>query len=842
MKNFIFLLISFCIVEQMQASTEDFFKASKKIDLRAPSVPLINSDTYLSIWSPYDKLTEGNTEHWTAAEHPLIGALRVDGKTYRFMGKDKLALEAIIPMTDSESWEGRYIINRKPNGNWTSIDYDDKDWSLGKAAFGTSDMRLIGVEWKGENSDIWIRREFSLNELNKNARIYLKYSHDDVFELYLNGEKIVSTDLSWNNDVLIELTEEMKLKLKNGKNVIAAYCHNTTGGAYVDFGLYKQHSQKCNFENIAIQKDVDVLPTQTYYTFECGPVELDLIFTAPLLLNDLDLVSTPINYISYKVKSSDKKKHDVQLYLETTPQLSVHETNQPTISRKISMNGMTYLKTGTIEQPYTVRKGDGVRIDWGYAYLVSNESPDKNMSIGHYYDMKASFISEGKLLANTQNIESSGLDNMPAMAYTENFGYVDNLGKFGFVMLGYDDIYSVEYMYERRMPYWKHGGTVTIYDAFERALVNYTSLMKQCRAFDIDLMEEAERIGGKEYAELLALVYRQAITAHKLFTDNDGNILFFSKENHSNGCINTVDITYPSAPLFLIYNPNLLKGMMTSIFHYSESGRWKKPFPAHDLGTYPIANGMLYGGDMPIEEAGNMVMLAAAISLVEGNAEYAAKHWSTLTTWANYLLEYGLDPENQVCTDDFAGHLAHNANLSAKAIMAIAGYGEMARMLGYNDVANKFSNAARKMGIEWEKMANDGDHYKLAFDKTGTWSQKYNMVWDKVFEWNIFPSQVAKSEMAFYLKKQHKYGLPLDSREMYTKNDWIMWSACLGTQDDFKAIIHPVYVYANETPSRVPISDWYDTDNANMMNFKARSVVGGFYMKMLMERIKNKRK
>ena len=76
------------------------------------------------------------------------------------------------------------------------------------------------------------------------------------------------------------------------------------------------------------------------------------------------------------------------------------------------------------------------------------------------------------------------------------------------------------------------------------------------QAFDIDLMEEAEHIGGKEYAELLALVYRQAITAHKLFTDNDGNVLFFSKENHSNGCINTVDITYPSAPLVSNIHPN----------------------------------------------------------------------------------------------------------------------------------------------------------------------------------------------------------------------------------------------------------------------------------------------
>ena len=70
---------------------------------------------------------------------------------------------------------------------------------------------------------------------------------------------------------------------------------------------------------------------------------------------------------------------------------------------------------------------------------------------------------------------------MPAMAYTENLGFVDHIGKSGFVMLGYDDIYSIEYMYERRMPYWKHGGKVTIFDAFERAQANYSSLMTQCR-------------------------------------------------------------------------------------------------------------------------------------------------------------------------------------------------------------------------------------------------------------------------------------------------------------------------------------------------------------------------
>ena len=256
--------------------------------------------------------------------------------------------------------------------------------------------------------------------------------------------------------------------------------------------------------------------------------------------------------------------------------------------------------------------------------------------------------------------------------------------------------------------------------------------------------------------------------------------------------------------------------------------------PAHDVRTYPLANGQTYGEDMPIEEAGNVLITTAAIAVMDGNADYAASHWETLTTWADYLVDNGLDPDNQLCTDDFAGHLAHNANLSIKAIMGIASYGKLAHMLGKTEVGDKYMQIAQGMAIEWEEMANDGDHYKLTFDRSGTWSQKYNLVWDKLLGFSIFDPQIAEKEMAFYLTKQNEYGLPLDSRATYTKTDWIMWTATLtGDMDDFHALVDLVYKYADETPSRVPISDWHDTVTAARMNFKARSVVGGYFLKML---------
>jgi len=501
MKKNIFLLTM--LIVSIGGYATDIYKTSKKIDLRAPSVPIITSDTYLSIWSPYDELTEGNTEHWTGSQHPIIGALRVDGVVYRFMGKDNPNLPPLIPMTHTASWNAQYTFNN-PGKGWKSLNYDDSKWNTGEAAFGSEGMPRVKTIW--DTKDIWIRRSFDFDpDINK-ENITLIYSHDDIFELYLNGERLVKTDYSWKNDVELELSKDAKKKLRKGKNVIAAHCHNRSGGAYVDFGLFLKPKETISFSNTAKQIAVEVLPTQTYYTFKCGPVELDLVFTAPLLMDDLDLISTPINYISYRVRSLDKKEHDVQIYFETTPELAVNEPSQLITSEKIEKRGMTYLKTGTIDQPYTKRVGDGVRIDWGYAYLASDKANNKDMSLGEYYQMKEQFATKGALLpsADPKSLSPDMRESMTVLAYTENLGKIGKEGNSGYLMLGYDDIYSIEYFYKRRMAYWKHDGAVDIFQAFERAKDQYSLLMERCRDFDIKLMEDAELSGGKEYAELCA--------------------------------------------------------------------------------------------------------------------------------------------------------------------------------------------------------------------------------------------------------------------------------------------------------------------------------------------------
>lgn len=240
---------------------------------------------------------------------------------------------------------------------------------------------------------------------------------------------------------------------------------------------------------------------------------------------------------------------------------------------------------------------------------------------------------------------------------------------------------------------------------------------------------------------------------------------------------------------------------------------------------------------MPVEESGNMLILVDAVVRAEGSAQLAKRYWPQLTKWAEYLREHGLDPENQLTTDDFAGHVAHNANLSIKAIDALAAYADLAHLLHNDAVAKEYQATAKEMSGRWVVMAAEGDHYKLAFNSPETWSQKYNLVWDDLLDYHLFPKSVREAEMTLYMKKLNRYGLPLDSRADYTKLDWSVWTATLASSpEQFNAMIDPIYRWMNETPTRVPLTDWYDTKNGKQVGFQARSVVGGVFIKALADK------
>lgn len=794
---------------------------------KAPSYPLITHNPNFSIWSSTDQLHASSTTHWTGADHSLLGLISVDGNIYRFLGKEEVNYQTVLSTSDEKSYTVNYT-ETEPKGDWLADSYNADEWKSGAAPLG-DDAKQVKTLWKSK--DIWLRRTFQIaNPANIND-LFLKLNHDDNIEVYLNGRKVYEK-VGWTH--IFQYFQLNKKDLKTGPNVIAIHLANSMGGSYLDFGLVDKLKDNSAKIQLAKQKNVAVTATQTIYDFSCGKIDMKLTFTSPLLMNDMGLLARPVSYITYKIQSNDNKNHAVKVFLSASSNISVYRPAQEVKATKYNTPQLAVMKVGTVEQAILQKAGDDMRIDWGQLYVAAPKSSNT-----------VQFITSGRAAADAfrtgSSVSTASLGKSLALNTISNFSNVDIRPVEQFIELGYDEIYAIQYFQKNLRPWWNTSGKETMENQLGKAAAEYKTVMQQCKTFDESVYADALKAGGEAYAHLCALAYRQSIAAHTLVKSPEGEILWLSKENNSGGFINTVDVTYPSAPLYLIYNPSLLQGMLNGIFYFSESGKYPHPWAAHDLGTYPLANGQTYGEPMPVEESGNMIILTAAIASAQGNAEYAKKHWKTLTIWADYLSKEGLDPKTQLCTDDFAGHLARNSNLSVKAIVGIACYAQMAQTLGYTETAKKYRAIAESMVPKWMEMADAGDHYALTFDDKNTWSQKYNLVWDKVLNLKLFPQKVYDMETKYYLGKQNKFGIPLDSRKAYTKNDWILWTATFApTQKEFEALVAPVYKHAIETESRVPLNDFYDSNTGIRDNFKARSVVGGFYMKLFADQQKGK--
>ncbi|MBE6631302.1 MAG: DUF4965 domain-containing protein [Ruminococcaceae bacterium] len=572
-----------------------------------------------------------------------------------------------------------------------------------------------------------------------------------------------------------------------------------------------------NAEETMRIESTDIDAYSTYIVCSSDEIRLHLTFTSPLLTDDLYYASRPIAYCKASYESKDGKDHKVKVRFTASEELVLNTKGEGrALASSVKAEGVTAVKMGNGEQKVLGRSGDGIRIDWGFLYLGVKGKGE----IGH-----------------------TVINGMYAI-YCETELLDDALFLFG-----YDDVYSIKYFDDDLEAYWKKGGK-TMESALSEAANDYDELFSRCCAFSDKLKKEAAAKGGEKYAELLLLALRQVMAAHKLVLDKNGDVLYISKECYSGGCAATVDVTYPSAPLFLLYNTELLKGMLRPVMRYAASKEWTFDFAPHDLGMYPILDGQMYwverskekvyinkDGQMPVEECGNMIILFAAICEADGNTDFVRPYMDTVTKWNEYLIRYGLDPENQLCTDDFAGHMAHNVNLSVKAIMGIEGYSRILKRFGEDKKAEEMHLKAKEYAVSLMERARNADgSFRLAYDRPDTFSLKYNSVWDKLWKTELFTEDFYKGEIERYKKELLPYGAPLDSREKYGKSDWLLWVASLAeTKEDFMKLTDSLWSAYDTMRTRVPMTDWYYCDTSHVVGFRNRTVQGGLFIKLMFE-------
>lgn len=599
------------------------------------------------------------------------------------------------------------------------------------------------------------------------------------------------------------------------------------------------------------QKCIKVGLTSTRYIFEDKKVRLTLTFTSPLLLNNLALASRPTAYVDFLVESIDGCEHEVQVFMGFSEKLTYRG------QRKWTKGGILPFPEGKIGylgrflQKSLAEAGDLKEIDWGWLYLGG-----KSRIIVTNVSSARKFFKEDPVSDSNRYRKLLVSEKVGTITPDQPLSY--------YIVVGYDDNYALNYFGEFKMGYWKTAFSDIVH-AVKESVNGHDEVMEACRKEEETLLQSASGFGS-DYVSILIAAYRQTIAAGKLILDKDNPILI-SKECGSNGCAGTVDVAYPSSPLFLYKNPALVKAMLSPVFQFARMQVWRYDFAPHDVGVYPFVMGQVYGAhknyvvksrfdiskkylfhytrrnlykpekQMPIEECGNMLILSAAYFNESGDFKFLRENADLLSKWADYLVAKGILLENQLSTDDFGGPLSNNVNLAIKSVIAIALWSKMLEQIQPGEGKN-YLETARRLAKDLELRADTGDHTALTIEDRESWSLKYNLVWDKLFKLNLFSKELYEKEIAFYKKRLNKYGVPLDSRKTYTKSDWLIWAASLDeTAESVKLFSKALADMLKDSLTPVPFGDWYDTINGEAIQFRHRSVQGALWMPLYMNHI-----
>ncbi|MBQ8502958.1 MAG: DUF4965 domain-containing protein [Clostridia bacterium] len=571
------------------------------------------------------------------------------------------------------------------------------------------------------------------------------------------------------------------------------------------------------------QKEAKITPYISDYIFENEKVRLSFKTWSPFLFDDFHLLSTPVAFFDTTVTSLDGEKHQLSVSFTATNELCGSKNNSEITKYTDTCDGTKFAIMGLTEQEPLHTSGDTFKADWGYVCLMGGEVALEKKGI--------------RIKSETKNVKKA--------AFT--------------CVISYDDVYSINYFGEKLKGLWTEKFP-SIGKAMKYCLDNKDSLLTRIKAQEKMILEDSKEF-GKDYQSILSAAARQVLAAHKLVRNSKGQLLYMSKECHSNGCINTVDVSYPAAPMYLLYTPKLIKAMLVGIFEFAKMPLWKEDFAPHDIGRYPLACGQVYAlkphrhivphsysykriykakgtniympeFQMPVEECGNMLILTYAYYRMTGDKSFLTENYYTLSTWAKYLRSKGVILDNQLCTDDFAGHSKKNVNLAIKAIMGLAVFGKITEELG---LSGDWEQTARAFADELvSACGTEKGHLPFSVDKKDSWSLKYNLVWDILFDFKLFDKEIYKAETDKYREQLNAYGVPLDYRRDFTKTDWELWAACLDeTKENVALFSECICRYLADTKDRNCFTDWPDTKQAKQCGFDHRTVQAGLWMPVL---------
>lgn len=661
---------------------------------------------------------------------------------------------------------------------------------------------------------------------------------------------------------------------------------------------------------VATQTNFEYTSTRSVFTFSVdGKVGLNVTFLSPVEPTDLKRQSIPASYMNVEVFSIDGAEHNVQLYSDvsaewasgdrsavaqwdfgtikpaaskrdwttsystmqtvTVPASSITYSNLSTTAALPSSSatatgiapagGITYHRFYRQEQQLFSESSD--QASWGDWIYACNHAGMTYSNGGIDADVRGAFIDNGTLTNDLNTNYRAINDQWPVFAFALDLGDVGSSPISALFTLTLAQEQAIQFEYEKEKveqlpPFW------TSFFSSETDLVSFfyndwTNAQSTANSIDNKVATDSLANAGQDYLTITSLAVRQVFATTQLAGSQHSYYLFL-KEISSNGDMQTVDVIFPAFPLFIYFNPDLGRLLLEPLFINQEAGNWPNAYAIHDLGVFPNATGHNDGNaeEQPLEEAGNMIIMALAVAQkVSGGVDYLNQHYTLLKQWNNYLVNDSLIPSNQISTDDFAGSLANQTNLALKGIIGIEAMAMIANLTGHTEDAQNFTSIAHTYINRWQQLGiaqgTNGSlsHATLAYNMPNTHGLLYNLYADTWVGTNLVPRSVYKMQSAFYPSIAMQYGgkspssslflastndmtVPLDTRHTYTKLDWEMFVAAIASTSTKQLFISKIASWIGKTPTNRPLTDLYETESGDYpagLNFAARPVLGAVF-------------
>ncbi|KAI1615217.1 hypothetical protein EDD37DRAFT_511796 [Exophiala viscosa] len=581
----------------------------------------------------------------------------------------------------------------------------------------------------------------------------------------------------------------------------------------------------------AVLNNAEYTVTHSIFNFSAGLAMVSLDFFSPVSPHNLLRQSLPFSYLTVSVTLPSSGQ--IQVYSDIDAAWTGPESAQ--YSYFASAKDTEYFEVSPVwPKPFREERD---RPLWGQA--VYGTRPEGNATltsqVGEASLVRNRFANHG----NLNRVHDVWKDHGSVLGFSHDLGTIQEPTSVTFA-IGHHRVESINYVGQVRTGYYR-ATYPDVASALVHFLDDYDDAYAEAAEMDSDIVDKAANI-SQHYADIIALSVRQSFGAVEItIPESDHDVtdtMAFIKEISSDGNVNTLDIIFPTFPIYYVTNPDFIKFQLEPILRYLQAGRWPHEWAIHDIGaSYPVADGHDRGDaeQMPLEESGNILLLVYAYQVASGNTTWAKQYQHILKGYATYLSEHGWYPEFQLASSDAAGPAVNQTNLAIKSAVGMVAYGKL-----FSDdffVANGTALAEAIYGSGLGTDANKS-HFVLSYNDDDTWSGCYNMFSDKLFGFNLFPKAAYEMQSA-WLRREARLdaGVPLDSRVTWSKSDWNMFLASISSHDVAGQYIDDLHAYASNGLNAVPFSDRYWVDGSatgHFFDIRNRPTVGGHFAPVAM--------